>query len=165
METIIMPQLELGGNATEFMPYVSESYVSLADGTVDGVTSLAPGMTLYAETDELYLDVKYNRDTNKVIEELLNQVSPVARLASISLPASKWAKESENLYSQVVSIAGTTESSQVNLVLSVEQMAVFYEKDITFVTENDSGVVTVYVIGQKPQNDYTIQASIVEVVE
>lgn len=165
METIIMPQLELGGNATEFMPYVSESYVSLTDGTVDGVTSLAPGMTLYAETDELYLDVKYNRDTNKVIEELLNQVSPTARLASISLPASKWTKESENLYSQVVSIAGITESSQVNLVLSVEQMAVFYEKDITFVTENDSGVVTVYVIGQKPQNDYTIQASIVEVVE
>lgn len=165
METVIMPQLELGGNATEFMPYVSESYVASADGTVEGVTSLAPGMTLYAETGELYLDVKYSRDTNKVLEELLNQISPVARLASVSLPASKWTKASENLYSQKVSVAGITENSQVNLILSVEQMAIFYEKDITFITENDSGEVTVYVIGQKPQNDYTIQASIVEVVE
>ena len=41
--------------------------------------------------------------------------------------------------------------------------AVFYEKDITFVTENDGGVVTVYAIGQKPQNDYTIQVTITEV--
>jgi hypothetical protein len=46
----------------------------------------------------------------------------------------------------------------------VEQLAIFYEKDITFITENDGGVVTVYVIGQKPQNDYTIPVSIVEVI-
>ena len=39
----------------------------------------------------------------------------------------------------------------------------FYEKDITFVTENEGGVVTVYVIGQKPTNDYTIQVTITEV--
>jgi hypothetical protein len=42
-------------------------------------------------------------------------------------------------------------------------MAIFYDKDITFHTENNGGIVTVYVIGQKPENDYTISADIVEV--
>ena len=83
-------------------------------------------------------------------------------IVSISLPASEWVG-SGNLYSQVVAIDGITENSQVNLTPSVEQLSIFYEKDVTFVTENDGGVVTVYVIGQKPTNDYTIKASVVEV--
>ena len=45
----------------------------------------------------------------------------------------------------------------------MEQLAIFYNKDLTFVTENEDGVVTVYAIGQKPTNDYTIQATITEV--
>jgi hypothetical protein len=93
----------------------------------------------------------------------ISATSPVS-IASITLLASAWVG-SENLYSQVVSIDGVTENSQVNLTPSVEQLAIFYEKDITFITENDGGVVTIYVIGQKPANDYTIQASIVEVAE
>ena len=86
-----------------------------------------------------------------------------AKIGSVSLPASAWATRSSNLYAQVVSIAGTTAYSQVDLTPSVEQLAVFYEKDLTFVTENEDGVVTVYAIGQKPTNDYTIQVTITEV--
>ena len=63
----------------------------------------------------------------------------------------------------MVSIPGITENSQVNLTPTVTQMATFYEKDISFTTLNEDGVVTVYVIGQKPANDYVIPASIVEV--
>ena len=107
-----------------------------------------------------YMEIEYVMDAKKYID---SQIHPAAKLSSVSLPASKWTG-SGNLYSQVVSIAGVTENSQVNLAPSVEQLAIFYEKDITFVTENDGGVVTVYVIGQKPQNDYTIQADIVEVI-
>jgi hypothetical protein len=70
---------------------------------------------------------------------------------------------SGNLYSQEVPIAGVTENSQVDLTPSVEQLLVFYEKDLTFVTENEGGRVTVYAIGQKPENDYTIQVTITEV--
>lgn len=81
---------------------------------------------------------------------------------SITLLASAWTG-SGNLYSQVVSVAGITENSQVNLTPNVEQMVEFYEKDLTFVTENDGGVVTVYVIGQKPENDYVIPATVLEV--
>lgn len=87
---------------------------------------------------------------------------PAVRIAEVELLAAKWVGDASP-YSQVVMIPGITNYSQVNLAPTVEQLAIFYEKDITFVTENDDGVVTVYVIGQKPQNDYTIQADIVEV--
>lgn len=85
-----------------------------------------------------------------------------ARIGTVSLPASKWVGNA-NPYSQVVTIEGVTENSQVDLTPSVEQLVVFYEKDLTFVTENDGGIVTVYAIGQKPTNDYTIQVTITEV--
>ena len=160
----LRPQLELGGNATDFETYTyGGGYSVLDDGTVEGVDSLAPCMTLTTDRNGMLLKVEYNRDTNKVIEDLLNQIFPAARISSVKLVASKW-EGSGNLYSQVVSIAGVTENSRIDLAPSVEQLAIFYEKDITFVTENDGGVVTVYVIGQKPQNDYTIQADIVEVI-
>lgn len=118
-----------------------------------------------------WMEVKYNADAKTYIENKISNVirnivvagQNAARLGVVNLRASAW-MGSGNLYSQVVTIDGITEFSQVNLTPTVEQMAIFYEKDITFVTENDNGVVTVYVIGQKPQNDYTIQASIVEVI-
>lgn len=91
------------------------------------------------------------------------KVATPVPVVSITLLASAWVGEG-NLYSQVVSIAGVTANSQINLTPSVEQLAIFYEKEITFITENDGGVVRVYVIGQKPENDYTIPADIVEVV-
>ena len=84
-------------------------------------------------------------------------------IGEVTLLANKWVG-SNNLYSQVVSIEGITENSQVDLTPDVEQLVVFYEKDLTFVTENEGGVVTVYAIGQKPTNDYTIQATITEVI-
>lgn len=85
-----------------------------------------------------------------------------ARIGEVKLLASKWTGEG-HFFSQVVSIEGVTKNSQVDLTPSVEQLAVFYEKDLAFVTENEDGVVTVYAIGQKPQNDYTIQVTITEV--
>lgn len=85
-----------------------------------------------------------------------------ARIGTVTLLANAWSG-SNNLYSQVVTIDGVTENSQVDLTPSVEQLAVFYEKDLGFVTENENGVVTVYAIGQKPQNDYVIQVTITEV--
>ena len=107
-----------------------------------------------------YMSAEYVADTKTYIDS--KNTASAAAITQVKLLASAW-KGSENLYSQVVSINGVTEKSQVNLTPSVEQLSIFYEKDITFVTENDGGVVTVYVIGQKPQNDYTIQANIVEV--
>lgn len=92
--------------------------------------------------------------------ELKNRA--VAKISSVTLLHDQW-EGNGNLYSQVVSIDGVTVHSQVDITPDVEQIAVFYEKDLTFVTENEDGVVTVYAIGQKPENDYTIQVTITEV--
>lgn len=88
--------------------------------------------------------------------------SAPSRIAYVTLLSSAWEGE-ENLYSQVVNVDGATKNSQVDLTPSVEQLAIFYNKDLAFVTENENGVVTVYAIGQKPQNDYTIQVTLTEV--
>ena len=87
---------------------------------------------------------------------------PTARIANVELLAANWIGTSSP-YSQVVEIEGVTENSQVDLTPSIEQLIIFYDKDLGFVTENEDGVVTVYAIGQKPENDYTIQVTITEV--
>lgn len=83
-------------------------------------------------------------------------------IGTVNLLADKWVG-SVSPYSQVVTIHGVTPYSQVDLTPSVEQLAIFHEKDLTFVTENEDGIVTVYAIGQKPTNDYAIQVTIKEV--
>lgn len=136
--------------------------VPLSEEDIDAFNSLHTHRqkTVISNDGFAHMEIEYVMDAKKYID---SHISPAARISSVSLPASKWTG-SGSLYSQVVSIPGITENSQVNLAPSVDQLAIFYEKDITFVTENDGGVVTVYVIGQKPQNDYTIQVDIVEVV-
>ena len=111
-----------------------------------------------------YMEMEYSLDAKKYLDNLvITGGGSVARLATVSLPASKWTG-ADSLYSQVVTIAGVTPNSKVDLLPSVEQLAIFHNKDVTFVTENENGVVTVYAIGDKPLLDYTMQAQITEVV-
>lgn len=84
------------------------------------------------------------------------------KIGYVTLLASAWVGE-DRLYHQVVEIEGVTENSQVDLTPDVQQLLIFYEKDLTFVAENEGGTVTVFAIGQKPTNDYTIQVTITEV--
>lgn len=83
-------------------------------------------------------------------------------VTSVTLLASSW-KGSGDLYSQVISLPGVTKKTKVDLQPSVEQLAIFHDKDLAFVTENVDGIVTVYAIGDKPTNDYTMQVSMKEV--
>lgn len=85
------------------------------------------------------------------------------RVTEITLLGSAWVGEAGR-YSQVVSIERVTPNSLVDLQPSVEQLEIFHEKDLAFTTENDGGTVTVYAIGDKPTNDYTIQATVMEVI-
>lgn len=84
---------------------------------------------------------------------------------SITIYADQWAQADDDRWYQVVTVDNgiITSNSKVDLQPSAEQLAIFYEKDVAFVTENEDGVVTVFCIGQKPTNDYTIQATITEV--
>ena len=88
---------------------------------------------------------------------------PAAKVAEIVLLASAW-NGSDRLYSQVVAIDGITEYSQVDLKPSAEQLAALQGKDLVLVTENENGSVTVYAIGDRPEDDYIMQVSITEVV-
>lgn len=100
--------------------------------------------------------------STKKIQIIGSLSKPTARIAYVDLLAANWIG-SASPYSQVVEIDGVTENSQVDLTPSIEQLVIFYEKDLGFVTENEDGIVTVYAIGQKPENDYTIQVTITEV--
>lgn len=147
---------------------VFETFPAAADGTVNDVTSLSPDMTILTDIIGVLIDCEYNRDSNKVYTELYNFLEqggltgPAARIGYVTLLAANWVGDTSP-YSQVVSIEGVTPNSQVDLTPSVEQLAVFHNKDLAFVTENEGGVVTVYAVGQKPTNDYTIQATLTEV--
>jgi hypothetical protein len=110
---------------------------------------------------DYYTEAEQAAFTTAILEELKANIK-VAKIGEVTLFASNWVG-GDNLYLQKVTVEGVTENSQVDLTPDVQQLAIFYEKDITFVTENEGGVVTVYVIGQKPTNDYTIQVTITEV--
>ena len=97
------------------------------------------------------------------IERMKEEPGSSATISEVTLRAANW-RGDNSPYSQVVNIPGVTEFSQVDLTPSAEQLTIFHNKDVAFVTENDGGVVTVYAIGQKPENDYTIQVTITEVI-
>lgn len=87
--------------------------------------------------------------------------------ASITLYADRWEQATDDRYYQVVTVnnATVTTNSKVDLQPNSEQLVVFHEKDLAFVTENEDGIVSVFCVGQVPQNDYTIQATITEITE
>lgn len=97
------------------------------------------------------------------MEGPFGSVGASVKLTEVTLLASEW-KGATSPYSQVVTVEGVSVNSQVNLQPSVEQLEIFHDKDIAFTTENEGGVVTVYAVGDKPANDYTIQATVMEVV-
>ncbi len=112
--------------------------------------------------------IRQDNEKQRIANEEIRQAAyetylrTVPRIVNITLLASKWEGE-EDPYSQVVSIEGVTENTKVDLQPSADQLAIFHDKDLAFVTENDGGVVTVFAIGDKPTNDYQIQATLKEV--
>ena len=62
-------QLEVGTTKTEFEPFKElKSHTINADGTVEGVTSIYPTTALTTDTEGVVLDVEYNADTKKYID-------------------------------------------------------------------------------------------------
>ena len=119
-------------------------------------------LTEVTTQDNAYIKIEYAMDAKKYLDNLAISGGASTRLSTVTLLASAWTG-SEGLYSQMVNIDGITDYSKVDLLPSVEQLAIFHNKDVAFVTENDASEVTVYAIGDKPTRDYTIQVSITEV--
>lgn len=71
----LYPQLEVGTTQTSYEPYIEPtSYTPNADGTVEGVKSIYPNTTLLTDTSGVLVECEYNKDTNKVIENLVNAI-------------------------------------------------------------------------------------------
>ena len=104
--------------------------------------------------------LKENKDIELAIEKALAETN---KITFVTLSAAQWVGTNGH-YTQVVNIAGISKNSKVDLNPTVEQLNIFHNKDITFVVVNDNALITVHCIGQKPTNDYTIQATITEVV-
>ncbi len=113
-------------------------------------------------TDGSVLTAEHLNHIEEGIAAVAEMLDVVARLSEVTLLASAWTG-ADSLHSQVVTIDGVTRYSKVDLLPSVEQLAIFFNKNVSFVTENEDGVVTVYAIGDKPLLDYTMQVQITEV--
>lgn len=67
--------LEAGNTATEFEAFKGlTEYTPNTDGTVAGLTSESPTMTLLTDTEGITLECEYNKDTGKVIDNLTKAV-------------------------------------------------------------------------------------------
>ena len=113
--------------------------------------------------DKLY-DIVTNYVINNIemIKGKNETEGATARISYVTLFESRWVG-SDGLYSQVVTIPGATKNSKIDLNPTVLQLSIFHNKDISFVVGNNNGSITVYCIGQRPTNDYTMQVTITEV--
>lgn len=62
-------QIELGENATEYELYKEAQVIPVnSDGTVSGMTSISPNMTIFTDTDGVTINCEYIADTKKYID-------------------------------------------------------------------------------------------------
>lgn len=160
----------LSSATTQYVGYLyfSIQFVCLDGETVEYAwnTAICKDITVVESINNIEEIIIDNIDAltayrNEIISEVSAGITN-GRISYITLLADGWFGE-DGTYSQVVELDGVTKNSQVELMPSVEQLLVFHEKDVTFVTENNGGIITVYAIGQKPKNDYTMQVTIKEV--
>ena len=64
--------IEVGNIETDFEAFTETEYIPSSDGTVEGVTSLSPNMTILTDTENVIVECEYIKDTNKVIEKIAN---------------------------------------------------------------------------------------------
>ncbi len=136
---------------------------------------------------ELVVEFEYNPETEKSIPRLKigDGKSTFAELAYIGIesfifPTSAYVTLSPDAWQPVtdddgneipgrfyqyveVSGANVTPNSKIDLQPSPADLAIFHEKDITFTAINSGGNVRICVVGQKPTQEYVIQATVTEV--
>lgn len=68
-------QFEEGSTATAYEPYNRTTYQSTADGTVEGVASISPNMTLLTNNNGVVINANYLRDIDTYIDNLITNVA------------------------------------------------------------------------------------------
>ena len=77
---VFKPQLEEGTVATEYQPYESETFTPLSDGTVEGIKSVAPTMTLFTDTEGVEIEIEYNQDINVLLDYIKQSLRAILDL-------------------------------------------------------------------------------------
>lgn len=106
------------------------------------------------------IDKVGDESVSKQISDAIETIKP--KITTITLSAASWIGDA-NPWSQVASISGVTANSKVDLQPTAIQVVELQNNDIALMAENDSGTITVYALGSKPETDYTMQALITEV--
>lgn len=76
-------QVEVGENTTDYEAYKGVStYTPEADGTVNGITSLSPTMTLLTDKAGVTIEAEYNQDSNSVREGIRKDISELDRVTA-----------------------------------------------------------------------------------
>lgn len=115
-----------------------------------------------AQTDSSNKAAVVLAEVQKSIGSITNNGS--SKISTISLPASNWIAIT-NTYSQVVSVAGVTANSKIDICPTPEQLIELQNAGIALMAVNEDGIVTVYAINNKPSTDYAMQVTITEVEE
>ena len=156
-----VPRLKIGDGIHEFseLPYMSvDSFILPTQATI----------TIYANKWLMIDDEGNFVDSNgNLIDELKNiievgyySVNEAGKIVYANGDAVKIR------YVQRVDVknATITPNSKIDLQPDSIMLETFHQKDLTFVAENEDGVVRVFCVGQVPMNDYTIQTTIKEIV-
>lgn len=75
-------QLEEGTSQTDYEAYLGTTYTPEADGTVNGITSLSPTMTLLTDTAGVTIEAEYNQDSNSVREGIREEMTELDRVTA-----------------------------------------------------------------------------------
>lgn len=66
---VFKPQYEFSNIPTDYEPYKeTQTAIANTDGTVEGLTSLSPNMTLISNMNDIIIDCTYNADTKTYID-------------------------------------------------------------------------------------------------
>ena len=142
---------------------IDDEDMNVVDALINKLTAIDGAETTRVnnETDRIENEKERNRKVDEALAKIYD-IGVTTRISEITLFADKWEGE-DAPYSQVVNIDGITLRTKVDLLPDVELLAIFHDKDIAFVTENEDGIVTVYAIGDKPTQDYTMDVALKEV--
>ena len=87
----------------------------------------------------------------------------VTKIVEILMPAANW-YGGEGMWSQIVEVEAASPFSKIDLQPGAEQLLILQKIEAAMTVENAAGVITVYITGNKPKTDITIQAAITEVI-
>lgn len=86
----------------------------------------------------------------------------MTKTTTIDLLAENWIGDTSPYYQQVT-IFGITEFSKIDLQPTPEVLGYLQDYEITLTTSNDGGIVKIYALGSKPDQDLQVQVTITEV--